>query len=265
MRIDKIYSNGNLSVRSYNVCKDNGIQNISDLKEFYEIRKSFRFLRNCGAKSNQELLELCDEFNQNAPIEGYDIFDNKQIEIIDKYINEKFLLLSNRNKNAIKKYFRKPLAYKVFQEIKIFSQNLNALENIGLKSSKELNKYFLDIFNFCEGIKKSSNSISPFLTKENTIVNTIKSLSRPQRQVINHFIKITTSNLKVRGQNAIKYYLGKTSPKLNDFVIKFFNTDYFEVSKLEKVGKNTIPEIEAYLNIIRFLFMVSNSTFLYFW
>jgi hypothetical protein len=161
MTIDKIYSDGNLSVRSYNVCKDNGIQNVIDLKEFYERSKSFRFLRNCGPKSNQELLELCDEFNQN------------------------------------------------------------------------------------------SNSISPVLTNESNIVNTIESLSRPQRQVINNFIKITTSNLKVRGQNAIKYYLGKTSPKLNDFVIKIFHTDYFAVSKLKKIGKTTIPEIEAYLNKIK--------------
>ena len=159
MTIDKIYSDGNLSVRSYHACKYNEIESILDLKSYYLKHRTFTKLRNCGEKSNLELIRLCKE-HQDASIP-------KDTE-----------------------------------------------------------------------------------TKENTLIDKIQKLNRLQRQVINQFIKITTSNLKVRGRNAITSYIGETL-RLNDFSIKIFGRDDFQISKIKNIGKGYIPELELYLDKIK--------------
>ncbi|WP_299123335.1 hypothetical protein [uncultured Tenacibaculum sp.] len=159
MTIERIYSNGKLSVRSYHACKYNKIETILDLKEYYSIYKTFVKLKNCGEKSNLELIELCKAYSENL--------------IGDKVI-----------------------------------------------------------------------------TDENNLINKIQKLNRPQRQVINQFIKITTSNLKVRGRNAITSYIGK-SLRLNDFLIKIFGEENFQVSKIKNIGERNILEIEIYIDKIK--------------
>lgn len=167
MTIDKIYSNGNLSVRSYHACKYNEIETVVDLKKYYSKYKAFTKLRNCGEKSSLELIELC-----------------------------------------------------------------NAYPDVSIPKD--------------------------IITNENTLTSKIHKLSRPQRQVINQFIKITTSNLKVRGRNAITLYIGKPL-RLSDFVIKIFDRDDFRVSKIKNIGKGYIPELELYLDKIKtFINEVSN-------
>jgi len=167
MTIDKIYSNGNLSVRSYHACKYNAIETIEDLKKYYSKNKTFTKFRNCGKKSSLELIELC-----------------------------------------------------------------NAYPDISIPQD--------------------------IITNQNSLKNKIQKLNRPQRQVINQFIKITTSNLKVRGRNAITSYIGK-SLKLSDFLIKIFDREDFQVAKIKNIGKGYIPELETYLDKIKtFINEVSN-------
>lgn len=167
MTIDKIYSNGNLSVRSYHACKYNAIETIEDLKKYYSKNKTFTKFRNCGKKSSLELIELC-----------------------------------------------------------------NAYPDVSIPQD--------------------------IITNENSLKNKIQKLNRPQRQVINQFIKITTSNLKVRGRNAITSYIGK-SLKLSDFLIKIFDREDFQVAKIKNIGKGYIPELETYLDKIKsFINEVSN-------
>lgn len=167
MTIDKIYSNGNLSVRSYHACKYNAIETIEDLKKYYSKNKTFTKFRNCGKKSSLELIELCNAYPDAS----------------------------------------------IPQDI---------------------------------------------ITNENSLKNKIQKLNRPQRQVINQFIKITTSNLKVRGRNAITSYIGK-SLKLSNFLIKIFDREDFQVAKIKNIGKGYIPELETYLDKIKsFINEVSN-------
>ena len=167
MTINKIYSNGNLSARSYHACKYNEIETIAELKNYYSKYKTFTKLRNCGEKSSLELIELC-----------------------------------------------------------------NAYPDVSIP----------------KGI----------VTNENTLKIKIQKLNRPQRQVINQFINITTSNLKVRGRNAITSYIGK-SLSLSDFLIKIFDREDFQVAKIKSIGKGYIPELELYLDKIKvFINEVSN-------
>lgn len=167
MTISKIYSNGNLSVRSYRACRYNAIETIEDLKKYYSKNETFTKFRNCGKKSSLELIELC-----------------------------------------------------------------NAYPDISMPQD--------------------------IISNENSLKYKIQKLNRPQRQVVNQFIKITTSNLKVRGRNAITSYIGK-SLKLSDFLIKIFDREDFKVAKIKNIGKGYIPELERYLDKIKtFINEVSN-------
>ena len=60
MTIDELYKKGEISVRSYHVCKYSYINSIADLKEFYINYNTFIKLNNCGRKSNEELIEICN-------------------------------------------------------------------------------------------------------------------------------------------------------------------------------------------------------------
>ena len=62
MTIDEIYFNNDISVRTYNVCKYNGLDSIDKLKEYFLKYNSFKKLRNCGRKSNEELIEIYNKY-----------------------------------------------------------------------------------------------------------------------------------------------------------------------------------------------------------
>jgi hypothetical protein len=237
MTIDKIYSNGNLSVRSYHACKYNAIETIEDLKNYFSKNKTFKKLRNCGEKSNTELIQLCHKFPDKPSINN--------ITLNDLYHKRK---LSVQSYNVCK------------------YSNINTL--IDLKNYYNEHKTFINLYKCGEAsnieLTKLSNNVSEFFLEDNnnkrtsTISSKINSFNRPQRQVVNQFIKITSSQLKVRGQNAIKSYIGK-SLKLSDFLIKIFDREDFQVAKIKNIGKGYIPELETYLDKIKtFINEVSN-------
>ncbi len=63
MQIEKIYNNGqgDLSVRSFNICTQNGLYTLDDLREYLKNNKHFMKLKYCGIKSNKELFELLEK------------------------------------------------------------------------------------------------------------------------------------------------------------------------------------------------------------
>jgi len=50
-----------VSVRAYNVCLFNGLDNIESLFNYYKVNGSFNKFRNCGLKTNLELVNFCNE------------------------------------------------------------------------------------------------------------------------------------------------------------------------------------------------------------
>ena len=51
-----------LSVRSVNVCKDAGLISLNRILDLYAKKGSFLSLRNCGAKTDKELIEICKKY-----------------------------------------------------------------------------------------------------------------------------------------------------------------------------------------------------------
>ena len=138
MTIDEIYKNEEISVRSYHVCKYNELNSISDLKKYYNKNKSFEKLRNCGRKSNEELIEICskylDDYVVNKDIEVQnenplkDIISNLtrvQREVINSFIFVNTNSLSVRSKNAISLHLKNNLKVKNFTEKVLLSESFN--------------------------------------------------------------------------------------------------------------------------------------------
>ena len=163
MTIDEIYKKEEISVRSYHVCKYNELNSISDLKKYYYKNKSFEKLRNCGRKSNEELIEICNKYPD-------DYFDNKEIEVknenplksiiskltrVQREVINSFIFvntnsLSVRSKNAISLHLKNNLKVKNFTEKVLLSESFNIqnIKNVGAKCVPEIEIYISIIKDF---------------------------------------------------------------------------------------------------------------------
>ena len=159
MTIDEIYKNNEISVRSYNICKYNSLESLDKLIDYYFRNHSFETLRNCGRRSNRELIDLCRKYETNI-------------------IN-----------NTIEK------------------------------------------------------------ANENTLEETIVSLSRIQREVINSFILVNTNSLSVRSKNAISQFLNGNF-SVRNFAEKILLNKKFILASIDNVGKKSILEREVYISIV---------------
>ena len=65
MTIEQIYNSKDISVRAFNVCNDNGLNDLSSILQYYRKNRSFESLRNCGKKSNLELIAVRVKYFNN--------------------------------------------------------------------------------------------------------------------------------------------------------------------------------------------------------
>lgn len=156
MTIDEIYKKEEISVRSYHVCKNNELHSVSDLKKYFYKNKSFEKLRNCGRKSNEELIDICNKY-QDEYIEKLETETKKekplkniisnlsriQREVINSFIEENTNNLSVRSKNAISLFLNGNFKIKYFAENVLLSDtfNVSKINNVGTKSAQELEAY----------------------------------------------------------------------------------------------------------------------------
>lgn len=114
MTIEEIYYSEGISIRSFNVCNDNDIKDLTAILKHYRKHRTFGNLRNCGRKSNEELIALClkyidkdcSHFDEPVKAEKQVIttinnFTRTQREIVYSFIEINTINLSIRSKNAI--------------------------------------------------------------------------------------------------------------------------------------------------------------------
>ncbi|GAL73124.1 sigma factor-like helix-turn-helix DNA-binding protein [Jejuia pallidilutea] len=198
MTIDEIYKKEEISVRSYHVCKYNELNSISDLKKYYYKNKSFEKLRNCGRKSNEELIELCnkyrDEFLANRELEIKkenslkNIISNLtriQREVINSFILVNTNSLSVRSKNAISLHLKRNFRIKNFAE-KIFfnSVDIKHWKNIGAKSIPEIELYISTIRDFVKEVSESNEERKLISLKNNFLIQRTFSISKIPKEVL---------------------------------------------------------------------------------
>lgn len=163
MTIEEIYYHKEFSIRSFNVCNDNGLKNLSLIMSYYRENGTFDNLKNCGRKSNLELTSLClkyydydvnksTEFLQrnNELIIPITNFTRIQREIVNSFIEININNLSLRSKNAITLFLNGDLKIRNVSE-KILNErrfNFQDIKNVGARSLTELEIFFDNLKEF---------------------------------------------------------------------------------------------------------------------
>lgn len=270
MTINEIFLNNEISVRAFNTCTDNEIETISELKEYFNTYGSFNRFRNCGKKTNSELVDICLKYfdlesqlintidiysNQNISNLLSD-FDEKKLIIIDSFIKVKFIDLSIRSSNALNQYLSGNLTIKNFKK-NIFDNlyfNINKIPEIGPKSIPELGFFLKEIKTFIldltDSIKEIKIEESFDKEKNNDVSFLIEKLNRRQRQITNNHISILTEELSARSKNAIIKFLG-AEPNLVLLRDKVFSKLIFDLNSIKNIGESSIEEMRKYLNEIK--------------
>lgn len=270
MTINEIFLKDEISVRAFNTCTDNKIENISELKDYFNTYGSFKQLRNCGRKTDSELVGICLKYFdlENQLINTTDIYSNKNISnilsyftedkfiLIDDFIKVRFINLSLRSANALNKFLLGNLTIKNFER-KILKENhfnLNSIGDIGQKSIPELGFFIKDIKTFILNLTDSIKEIEikELFEKEknNDISYLIEKLNRRQRQLINNHISILTEDLSARSHNAIIKFLD-AEPNLTLLKDKVFSKIMFDLNSIKNIGESSIEEVNNYFNEIK--------------
>ncbi|WP_460219390.1 sigma factor-like helix-turn-helix DNA-binding protein [Psychroserpens sp. MEBiC05023] len=199
MTIEEIYRKEEISVRSYHVCKYNNLNSVKDLNEYYFKHKSFDKLRNCGRKSNEELIEICNKYPG-------DHLDNRETEIklenplktiiseltrVQREVINSFILVNTnsltvRSKNAIILHLRRNLKIKNFAEKILLPDTFNVknIKNVGAKCVPELEIYISIIKDFLNEVNQSDNDKKLISLKNNFLIQRTFSISKIPNEIL---------------------------------------------------------------------------------
>ena len=148
-----------LSVRSVSICENADLTSLKRILDFYEKRKSFLFIRNCGVKTENELVQLCQKYQDRKIVEIFDldktltrinVLTPIQKATLNRHLEYLISNLSVRAENGLRKISETLNPKEIFD--KIFTKRLDFkdIQFIGDKSVEELNKLKNDIRNFVE-------------------------------------------------------------------------------------------------------------------
>ena len=162
MTIVEIYSSEEISVRSFNVCNENGLKDLQSILSYFQEYKTFDNLKNCGKKSNEELIALClrytDKKNLKEEESTYNL-TRTQREIVNSFIEINLNYLTNRSKNAISKFLNRNFRIRNLNERILANESFNIqnIENVGAKSTTELNHFINLIKSFVENVSHTKD------------------------------------------------------------------------------------------------------------
>jgi len=199
MTIDEIYRKEKLSIRSYHACKYNEIHTIYDLIKYFKKNKTFTKFRNCGRKSNEELIDLCYKF-QGQYSEGEELEIKKekplkkiiseltrvQREVINSFILVNTNSLSVRSKNAIVLHLKKNLKIKNFAEKILLSDSFNVkyIKNVGAKCVPEIEIFISIIKDFLIEVSQSNDEKHLISLKNNFLIQRTFSTSKIPSEIL---------------------------------------------------------------------------------
>lgn len=199
MTIDEIYRKEKISIRSYHVCKYYNFNSVKELREYYYEHKSFAKLRNCGNKSNEELIEICKNYKENN-IESQEIetqtenpikkiiegLTRTQRETINNFILTNINSLSVRGKNRIIYFLENNLKIKHFAEEIFLSTDfsLKNIRNVGSKTKKELEVLINEVKSFVIKVSESNDEKYLISLKNNFLIKRTFSLSKIPSKIL---------------------------------------------------------------------------------
>jgi hypothetical protein len=248
---EKTYSE-DLSVRSFNVCNYNGLKDLPSILSYFKENKTFVKLRNCGKRSNEELIALCLKYidKENLAQEETTKIENPLIakisnltriqrENVNRFIEINVNNLTNRSKNALITFLNGNLKIRNLSERILTNErfNIQEIKNVGVKSTIELNSFIGLIKSFIENVLNAKD--------ENELISMKNRFFIEKRFSIFEIPSEIVDSLSIF--------------KLTDFVIEcnavFISYQNLIFQKAFKVYRNqpelTLDEIAEELNISR--------------
>lgn len=184
-----------LSMRTKNVCEFNNLPDINSILTYYWDNNNFLKLRNCGQKSNNELIDICIKYenvNVKSEIkERLELYEEKdltleQIQILNKFISSKLQKLSRRCLNAIKLHLSRDISFKSINKILNYNdKEIRNIKNIGNNSINELK-------DFVDSVNDLLNSF--FISEANTTVDLFKERSLINISIRSNILAIIIKN-----------------------------------------------------------------------
>jgi hypothetical protein len=169
--VNKVHLNlaNSLSVRAYNVCVYNELSTVESLISYYKLNGTFDKFRNCGLRTNVELIRFCDgqiELEEsNNQIEQFvqdsivvEDFNLIQREIIDRYVKLKFTNLPSKINSALLSFFSGEISsFNLFNSFKLNDSSFN-LNEFDFLDNKSMNKLAILIKSFKDFVKVVYNT-----------------------------------------------------------------------------------------------------------
>jgi hypothetical protein len=154
---DLIYKE-KLSVRTTNVCEYNFLTDIKSILKYYDTNGDFLKLRNCGKKSNEELIGICKKYEnlyfyekqtyitekpENPLIKKIDKLTTKQKAVLNNIIYSKFNQLSVRSINALSFLLQDSITVRAIKEefFEIENYDFKKIKNVGELTKKEIETF----------------------------------------------------------------------------------------------------------------------------
>ncbi len=244
-----------LSVRSINICKDAGLISLNRILDFYSKKGSFMSIRNCGAKTDKELIEICKKYLASNPViseakeqtESFLETINSLTPFQKATLNRHFeYLVSNlnvRSYNGLASIQESLNPKDIFE--KIFSERFNFknIRNIGNKSVEELEKLKLELIRFVNVLQTiPKDQLSKEYTKlivKTTFANLPENFEEPFENVFDESGKIKIFTLL----NFLIY----SGQLFSEIQLKVFELSYTN----HNTTNATIDSIAKDLNITR--------------
>lgn len=274
MTIEEVYKNKEISVRSYNVCRRNGIDSIVKLQQYYTIYQTFEKLHNCGRRSNEELIEIYFKYqdyiedvdnipkiNKNYLEETLLNLTRIQRDVINSFIQVNTNSLSVRSKNAISHFLEHNFSVRNFAEKILLNKhfNISDIENVGKKSIPELEIYISIVKDFIKDVSKSPNEKQLLTLKNNFLIQRTFSISKIPAEILQSesIFQLTDFLLKNNVffneihnsiiQKALKIYQTEQDHTLDDIAIE----NNLSRERVRQIRKKSIDELFDKLSFIK--------------
>jgi len=246
LSLKELTINENLSVRATNLCKDADLLYLDDILNFYKAHDNFFKLRNCGKKTNAELINICKKYPSSTKIATV---DSKGIfEKVNKQIDELFTNhLPTTAKEVISAEVKYNLTFDTLYKIGFFKQNYQPglISNITSNAKRDIFEFKNKIIKIVKDAELCFGIVLIDNTRDN-ITNQINQLTSNQIEILNYFINSKIELLSNRAKNALLKFLEYNTTLQNINKLIYANKG-FVAKNIRNVGEQTRKEIETFL------------------
>ena len=243
------------------------------MKEYYLTNHSFEKLRNCGRRSNEELIEVCEKylassyFNEDVNIKKFQIDEivknltRIQREVISNFIFVNTDSLSVRSKNAISQFLDGNFSVRNFAEKILLTKKfiVSTIENVGKKSIPELEIYISLIKDFILNVGEAKDEKQLIALKNNFLIQRTFSISNIPTEILQSesIFQLTDFLLKKNAffnenhnliiQKALKIYQSEKMQTLEEISLE----SNLSKERVRQIRKDCIDELFDKISFIK--------------